>query len=142
MEKGYRPPFLVPWPQIFSDLRAAVVWDSDGEGERGKRTKNVGINYCDGDVGCGLWELYSGMIQGYRDQRQDEGCPEMEKWRRRVKRRCKGGSLRVDLLPRKISGLRARLWRLTWEKERGRGQRGRSVKRLGHMHPCVSYRFL
>ena len=81
MEKGY-PPFLVPWPQIFSDLWAAVVWDSDGEGERGKRTKNVGINYCDGDVGCGLWELYSGMIQGYRDQRQDEGCPEMEKWRR------------------------------------------------------------
>ena len=80
MEKGYSP-FLVPWPQISSDLWAAVVWDSDGEGERGKRTKNVGINYCDGDVGCGLWELYSGMIQGYRDQRQDEGCPEMEKWR-------------------------------------------------------------
>ena len=44
--------------------------------ERGKR--NVGIHYCDGDIGCGLWELYSG-IQGYRDQRQ-EGCP--EKWRR------------------------------------------------------------
>ena len=66
MEKGC-PPFLVPWPQIFSDLWAAVVWDSDGEGERGKRTKNVGINFCDGDVGCGLWELYSGMIQGYRE---------------------------------------------------------------------------
>ena len=40
--KKVTPPFLVPWPQIFSDLRAAVVWDSDGEGERGKEDKECG----------------------------------------------------------------------------------------------------
>ena len=72
---------------LFSSLAPDFLWFM-GSGcvgfwwRGGKRTKNVGINYCDGDVGCGLWELYSGMIQGYRDQRQDEGCPEMEKWRR------------------------------------------------------------
>ena len=66
-----------------------AAWDFDARWKGSKECRNKVRELYVGALNVGL-------MQGYRDQRENEGCPEMEKWRP-----CQAEMQRVvDLQPR------------------------------------------